>query len=69
MKRVKVAADRWNFEYEGGGHATPLGGNMLNNQHPGQGTLFQRFDAADCDRRFGLMADLGLNCVRQAITG
>lgn len=46
---------------------TPVGGNMLNDQHPVQGTLFQRFDAGDCDRRLGLMADLGLNCLRQAI--
>ena len=45
----------------------PLGGNILNDQHPGQGTLFQKFDADDCDRRFGVMADLGLNCLRQAI--
>ncbi|MBM4020386.1 MAG: hypothetical protein FJ288_19055, partial [Planctomycetes bacterium] len=29
--------------------------------------MFDRFDAADCDRRFGIMAGLGLNCVRQAI--
>ena len=67
MKRVRVAADRWNFETEDGRLITPLGGNMLNDQHPGQGTLFQKFDAADCDRRFGIMAELGLNCVRQAI--
>lgn len=40
---------------------------MLNDEHPGDGTLFRHFDAADCDRRFGLMADLGLNCLRQAI--
>jgi len=51
MKRVRVAADRWNFEMEDGGLITPLGGNMLNDQHPGQGTLFQKFDAADCDRQ------------------
>jgi hypothetical protein len=44
----------------GGGLITPLGRNMLNDQHPGQGTLFQKFDAADCDRRFGL------NSLRQA---
>lgn len=67
MKRVRVAPDRWNFEYEGGGYVTPLGGNMLNDQHPGAGTLFADFNAAECDRRFGLMADLGLNCLRQAI--
>lgn len=68
MKRVAVAPDRWNFQYaDGSGFVTPLGGNMLNDQHPGQGTLFQHFDAADVDRRFGVMAELGLNCVRQAI--
>ncbi len=67
MKPVRVSADRWNFETSDGALITPLGGNMLNDQHPGQGTLFQHFDAADCDRRFGIMAELGLNCVRQAI--
>jgi hypothetical protein len=68
MRRVRVAADRWNFELEGTGElVTPIGGNILSPQHPGQGTLFDRFDAADCDRRLGLMADLGLNCLRQAI--
>ncbi len=68
MKKIRVAADRWNFELAGTGEfITPLGGNMLDDQHPGQGTLFQKFNAADCDRRFGLMADLGLNCLRQAI--
>ena len=67
MKPVRVASDRWNFETTDGAFITPLGGNILNDQHPGQGTLFQHFDAADCDRRFGLMHELGLNCVRQAI--
>lgn len=68
MNRVRVAADGWNFEREGTGECiTPLGGNILNPQHPVQGTLFQHFDAADCDRRLGLMAELGLNCLRQAI--
>jgi len=68
MRRVRVAADRWNFELDGTGEfITPIGGNMLDNQHPGQGTLFDRFDAADCDRRFGIMADHDLNCLRQAI--
>ncbi len=67
MKAVRVAVDRWNFETSDGQFITPLGGNMLDDQHPGQGTLFQHFDAADCDRRFGIMAELGLNCVRQAI--
>ena len=46
MKPIRIAADRWNFEYAGTGEFfTPLGGNMLNDQHPGQGTLFERFDA------------------------
>lgn len=67
MKSVSVASDRWNFVTADGAFITPLGGNMLNDQHPMQGTLFQNFDAADCDRRFGIMAELGLNCVRQAI--
>lgn len=68
MKPVRVAADRWNFELAGTGEfITPLGGNMLNDQHPGEGTLFQNFNAADCDRRFGVMAEIGLNCLRQAI--
>jgi len=68
MKPVRVAADRWNFELVGTGKfITPLGGNMLNTQHPCQGTLFDQFDKKDCDYRFGVMADLGLNCLRQAI--
>jgi hypothetical protein len=68
MKRVRVASDGWNFELEGSGEpVTPVGGNILDGLHPGQGTLFQRFDAADCDRRLGAMAELGLNCLRQAI--
>jgi hypothetical protein len=68
MKPVRVAADRWNFELAGTGqYITPLGGNMLNDEHPGQGTLFRHFDARDCDYRFGRMAELGLNCLRQAI--
>ena len=66
MKPVRVAADRWNFE-AGGEYITPLGGNILDARHPSQGTLFDRFDRDDCDRRLGLMADLGLNCLRQAI--
>ncbi len=68
MKRIRIAADRWNFEFEGTGqYVTPLGGNMLNDEHPAQGTLFGHFDAQDCDRRLGLMAEIGLNCLRQAI--
>jgi len=68
MKRVRVAADRWNFELEKTGEfITPMGGNMLNDEHPGQGTLFRHFNAAECDRRFGIMAEIGLNCLRQAL--
>lgn len=67
MKPVSVAPDRWNFITSDGVYVTPLGGNILDDIHPGQGTFFQNFDAADCDRRLGLMADLGLNCLRQAI--
>jgi len=67
MKNVRVAADRWNFETSDGEYITPLGGNILNDQHPGQGTLFQNFDAGDVDRRLGIMAEQGLNCVRQSI--
>ena len=67
LRPVRVASDRWNFETSDGATITPLGGNMLDDLHPGNGTLFQHFDAADCDRRFGIMAELGLNCVRQAI--
>lgn len=68
MKHVRVASDRWNFELEGTSQfITPIGGNMLNDRHPMQGNLFQRFNEADCDRRLGIMADLGLNCLRQAI--
>ena len=37
MKRVRVAADRWNFETSDGAFITPLGGNILNDQHPGRG--------------------------------
>lgn len=68
MKPVRIAADRWNFELDGTHEPiTPLGGNMLNDVHPSHGTLFDRFDPDDCDRRFGRMAELGLNCLRQAI--
>lgn len=67
MQSVRVAADRWNFETAPGQYISPIGGNILNDQHPDRGTLFQHFDAADCDRRLGLMASLGLNCLRQAI--
>lgn len=68
MRRVRVAGDRWNFELEESGEfITPLGGNILDDQHPAQGTLFRHFDAQDCERRFHVMAELGLNCLRQAI--
>jgi len=67
MRPVRVSVDRWNFETAPGEFITPLGGNLLSDQHPIQGTLFDRFDAQECDRRLGLMADLGLNCLRQAI--
>ena len=34
MKRVRVAADRWNFELENTGeYITPLGGNILDDYH------------------------------------
>ncbi len=68
MKPVTVAPDRWNFVHVGTTqYVTPIGGNMLNDEHPGQGTLFQHFDRADVERRFARMAELGLNCLRQAI--
>jgi hypothetical protein len=68
MRRIRIAADRWNFELEETGEfVTPLGGNILDDQHPAVGTLFQKFDEEDCNRRFGTMAELGLNCLRQAI--
>lgn len=68
MQAVRVAADRWNFELaETREPIVPLGGNMLNDLHPVQGTLFDNFDANDCDRRFAAMAEVGLNVVRQAI--
>ncbi|MGI6496041.1 MAG: beta-galactosidase [Kiritimatiellia bacterium] len=68
MRNVRVAADRWNFELEGTGESiTPVGGNMLSPGHPVDGTLFDRFDAADCERRFALLEAHGYNCVRQAI--
>ena len=68
MEMVRVSKDRWNFELERSGRPiTPIGGNMLDDQHPGQGTLFRNFDAKECNRRFGIMAELGLNCLRQAI--
>jgi hypothetical protein len=62
MRRIRIAADRWNFELEGGNgeFISPLGGNILDDQHPGEGTLFENFVEKDCDRRLGLMADLGI---------
>ena len=68
MKAVRLKEDRWNFELAGSGECiTPLGGNILDSIHPVRGTLFDCFDANDCDRRLGAMAELGLNCLRQAI--
>lgn len=68
MKAVRVARDHWNFEYEdGSGFVSPIGGNMLNDEHPGDGTFFSHFDASNVDRRLGIMAEHGLNCLRQAI--
>jgi hypothetical protein len=69
MKPVRVAADRWNFELDGSGETiTPIGGNMVDDRHPFySGTPFRDFAAADLDRRLGLMAGCGLNCLRQAI--
>ena len=67
MKNVRVAWDRWNFETSAGDFITPIGGNILNDQPPAQGTLFRDFDFDDCDRRLGIMSELGLNCLRQAI--
>ena len=68
MKLIRVSRDGWNFEFDGTNETvTPVGGNVLNTVHPCQGTLFDNFDAHDCDRRLGLMADLGLNCLRQPI--
>ena len=68
MHKVRVAADRWNFELVGTNRTiSPYGGNMLSPQHPIKGTLFDHFDAAEADRRLGIMAAQGLNCLRQAI--
>jgi hypothetical protein len=67
MKPVRVAADRWNFETAPGEYISPIGGNVLNDQHPVTGTLFDAFDADDVDRRLGAMAGVGLNCLRQPI--
>jgi len=69
MRGVRVAADRWNFELAGCGEIiTPIGGNMVDERHPGHdGTAFRVFNAAELDRRLGLMAETGLNCLRQAI--
>jgi len=67
MQPVRVAPDRWNFCTANGEWISPLGGNILDDVHPGQGTLFRDFDPRDCERRFALMSDLGLNCLRQAV--
>ncbi|MDP6381009.1 MAG: beta-galactosidase, partial [Phycisphaerae bacterium] len=68
MERVRVAPDRWNFQLaDSGKFVSPIGANILNDQHPGSGTLFDHFDVDDCERRFAAMAEIGLNCLRQAI--
>ncbi len=67
LSPVRVAPDRWNFITAAGAYVSPIGGNMLNDQHPVQGTLFRNFNAADCERRLAAMQELGLNCLRQAI--
>ena len=67
MKLLRVAADHWNFIDEDGLFFTPFGGNVLNDVHPGQGTLFDCFDADDVERRFAVMQEYGLNMLRQPI--
>lgn len=67
MQRIRVAGDRWNFELADGTAFTPFGANVLNDMHPGQGNLFQDFDAADVERRFAAMEAVGLNVLRQPI--
>lgn len=67
MQLIRVATDGWNFVEEGGGYFTPFGGNILNDIHPAQGTLFDHFDADDVERRFAAMQAFGLNMVRQPI--
>jgi hypothetical protein len=67
LKPIRVAADRWNFQTPEGEYVVPVGGNVLTPQHPSEGTLFDRFDAHDVDRRLAVMADSGLNCLRQPI--
>ena len=67
MNIIRVATDGWNFEEEGGGFFTPFGGNVLNDIHPAQGTLFEHFDADDVERRFAAMQAFGLNVLRQPL--
>jgi len=67
MKLIHVATDGWNFQEEGGSFFTPFGGNILNDVHPGQGTLFDHFVADDVERRFAAMQTFGLNTLRQPI--
>jgi hypothetical protein len=67
MHRIRVATDGWNFEDEAGAPFTPFGGNVLNDVHPVKGTLFDRFDADDVERRFAAMQSIGLNTLRQPI--
>ncbi len=67
MNIIRVATDGWNFQEEGGGFFTPFGGNVLNDVHPAQGTLFDHFDAEDVERRFAAMQAFGLNVLRQPL--
>ena len=62
VSTYECAKDREDYKY-----ITPVGGNMLNDQHPSQGTLFQNYDKQDVERRFAAMQGLDLNCLRQAI--
>jgi len=67
MHLLRVATDQWNFEDEHGQYFTPFGGNVLNDLHPAQGTLFARFDVDDVERRFAAMQAYGVNTLRQPI--
>lgn len=67
MHLIHVAPDGWNFLDEAGQYFTPFGGNILNDEHPGDGVLFSHFDADDVERRFARMQEYGLNCLRQPL--
>lgn len=68
LKAVHVSSDRWNFQtIPDGAPISPIGGNILNEEHPGVGTLFTHFDEQEIDFRLGRMAEIGLNCLRQAL--